>query len=115
MQSLKQSEKQMRRRAARRLNRIFNHYARQDVDATTRQGALKVLGCWAVQEIGLNTLADRPVHCQDKPTKMEAADALKQLLVNVPNNLTPEQVSEALGLVKLMSAARATGSDLKAA
>ena len=93
---------------ARRLNRIFNHYARQDADATTRRGALKVLCCWAVQEIALNTLADPPVNCQDKPTKMEAADALKQLLVNVPNNLTPEHVSEALALVRSMSVARTT-------
>ena len=115
MQNLKQSEKEARRRAARRLKRMFDHYARQDVDASTKRGALKVLGCWAVQEIALNTLADRPVHCQDKPTKMEAADALKQLLIDVPNNLTPEQVGEALGLVKLMSTARAKWRDLKAA
>lgn len=93
----------MRRAAARRPTRIFKTYARLDVDATTKEGAEKIIAGWAVAHMAIATLADRPVTIIDKPTKDEAADALAYLLIEVPNNLPSEQVHEALRVVDFLS------------
>ena len=100
---MKQVETETCRIAARCLNQILNQYARSDVDATRNEGATKVMAGWAVQQIAIDTLADRRVHCADKPSKAEAAEALKWLLLDVPNNLSRGQINKAASLVESMS------------
>jgi hypothetical protein len=111
MTHFEQVEKAMRYLAARRLARILSHYWRLDVDLTTCEGATKVMAGLAVQQIAIDTLADRPVYCPDKPTKAESAKVLEWLLVDIPNNLTPEQVDEARRIVYSLSASQAISGD----
>lgn len=98
-----QSDKVACRKAVRRLEQIFSRYYRLDVDSTTTKGATKVLASFAVQQTAIDTLADRSVDLPDKPTKIEAADALSLLLVEVPNNLSAARVEEALTLLKSLA------------
>ena len=101
----------MRRAAARRLTEIFNIYVRHDVDVSTDKGATMVIAGWAVQQIAVDTLADRPVYCADKPTKAQAAEALEWFVLDVPNNLTLEQADEALWILRALSRPPAIGNN----
>ena len=64
-------------------------YERRDLRGLTRAKRAKVVSANRLLfRIAVDTLADRPVECEDRPTKLEAVDLLKQLVFGVPNNLT---------------------------
>jgi len=64
-------------------------YERRDLRGLTRGKRAKVVSANRLLfKIAVDTLAGRPVECEDRPTKLEAVDLLKQLVFGVPNNLT---------------------------
>lgn len=83
----------------------FEGYGRRDLRTFTREKRAKAFGAtWILFRVAIDTLADRPVDCDDPPTKLEAADWLKQLVVDVPNNLSDASRQIAIDAITVLVA-----------
>lgn len=83
----------------------FQGYRRRDLRALAREKRAKAFGATRIVfKVAIDTLADRPVDCDDPPTKLEAADWLKRLVVDVPNNLSESSKQIAIDAITVLVA-----------
>jgi len=95
----------VRRIALGRLERTFNIYARTDVDESPFSGDSRtIIATQAIWRIAIDTLAGRHVPIADAPSLLEAADRLRELLVDVPNNLSRVQKKNAIEAITFLIA-----------
>ena len=95
----------IRRIALGRLERTFNIYARTDVDESPySDDNTKIVATQAIWQIAIDTLAGRQVPLADAPSMLEAADRLRELLVEVPNNLSRVQKKKAIDAITFLIA-----------
>ena len=93
----------VRRIALGRLERTFNVYARTDVDESPfSDDSTTIVATQGIWQIAIDTLAGRHVPIADAPSMLEAADRLRELLVDVPNNLSRVQKKKAIEAITLL-------------
>jgi hypothetical protein len=79
----------MKRLALNSLVVAFAEYERKDLRRLTREKRAKASNAtWSLFKLAIDTLVGRQVDFEDPPTKLEAVDLLKQLVFEVPNNLS---------------------------
>jgi len=79
----------VRRIVLGRLERTFNIYAHTDVDESPFLGdSATIIATQDIWRIAIDTLAGRHVSIADAPSLLDAADRLRELLVDVRNNLS---------------------------
>jgi hypothetical protein len=95
----------VRRIALGRLEKTFDIYARTDVDESPFSGdSTTIVATQAIWQIAIDTLAGRHVPIAEAPSMLEAADRLRELLVEVPNNLSRVQKKKGLEAIMLLIA-----------
>ena len=91
-----------------RLKRAANSlgiYARTDVDESSFSGdSATIIATQDIWRIAIDTLAGRHVPIADAPSLLEAADRLRELLVDVPNNLSRIQKKKAIEAITFLIA-----------
>ena len=93
----------VRRVALKRLERTFNGYARTDVNESSfSDEKMKIIATQGIWQISINTLAGRHVPIAEAPSILEAAERLRELLVDVPNNLSRLQKKKAIEAITLL-------------
>lgn len=95
----------VRRIALGRLERTFSIYARTDVDESPySDDNTTIVATQVIWQIAIDTLAGRHVPFADAPSRLEAADRLRELLVDVPNNLSRVQKKKAIEAITFLIA-----------
>ena len=95
----------IRRIALGRLERTFNLYARTEVDESPYSGdGGTIIATQVIWRIAIDTFAGRHVPFADAPSLLEAADRLRELLVDVPNNLSRVQKKKGIQAITLLIA-----------
>jgi len=95
----------VRRIALGRLERTFNIDARTDVDESPFSGdGATIIATQHVWKIAIDTLARRHVPIADAPSLLEAADRLRELLVDAPNNPSRVQKKKAIVAITFLIA-----------
>jgi len=93
----------VRRIALGRLERTFSGYARTDVNQSPfSDDDAKIVATRAIWQIAIDTLGGRRVPIAGAPSMLEAADRLRELLVDVPNNLSRLQKKKAIEAITLL-------------
>jgi hypothetical protein len=95
----------VRRVALERLERTFNVYERTDVyESPFSDDSATIVATQVIWKIAIDTLAGRHVPITDAPSLLEAAGRLRELLVDVPNNLSRVQKKNAIEAITLLIA-----------
>jgi hypothetical protein len=95
----------VRRIALGRFERTFNVYARTDAgESPFSDDSRTIVATQEIWQIAIDTLAGRHVPIADAPSILEAAYRLRELLVDVPNNLSRIQKKKAIEAVTLLIA-----------
>jgi hypothetical protein len=95
----------VRRIALGRLERTFNVYARTDVDESPfSDDSMTIVATRGIWQIAIDTFAGRHVPIADAPSLLEAANRLRELLVDVPNILFRAQRKKAIEAITLLIA-----------
>ncbi len=83
----------------------FEEYERRDLRVFPREKRARAVSATGfVFKVAIDTLANRPVDCDDPPTKLEALNWLKRLVVCVPNNLDDASKRIAIDAITVLAA-----------
>jgi len=83
--------------------REYSTFTRTDVDESSfSDDSMTIVATQGIWQIAIDTLAGRHVPITDAPSMLEAADRLRELLVDVPNNLSRVQKKKTIEAIALL-------------